>query len=638
MLMFAAAPVRGLALALPAMLGPPLLVVLFVTGHMGLPSPAFFLEHARRLPALARWLAGRWGGVEIPSPYRPAPEPPERDADGWYHDGDDLYRSAFVPAYLARLRWIAGDSATVRDLWWMALNPVIGAPIALLSPALLGCGLVAAWLRFPVAGGAAVLLGIAVGPASLHWHARWTRVLLAPTRANPGRVLDPRIVAGVRLCASMGLAFMAAALAAVQVLAIVVTATRLWPDIVPAGRRFVSWRRAQMGEWTGARIAEPYHREPPPPLPDHNGMYRTAWGEFGTLHRTRESAARAQRWQWTVRDPASWRDLAWLSLELPAATVVLAGPAALIAGGLVLCWLWMWINLLRLAGAQLPWSPDDLLHALLPALAGVPMPVVALAAAALGIAVSPAPLRWHARLSRSLLAPTKAAVMTRRIGELATSRTQLSDAQAVELRRIERDLHDGAQTRWIAVGIALGAAEDLITRDPEAARDMVAKAKDLSVSALGELRELIRGIHPPVLADRGLADAVRTLALDAPLDADVRVAVGGKIAPPIEAAVYFGVSELLANIAKHAEAKKVVVDLRHADGVLKATVTDDGRGGATARPGGGLHGIRRRLEGFDGVLTLVSPPGGPTVATLEIPCALSSPRTHSSSEKGSSTC
>ncbi|MFI6908745.1 sensor histidine kinase [Nonomuraea sp. NPDC050394] len=637
-LAFAAAPVRGLALAVPAMLGPPLLVVLFVTGHMGLPSPAFFVEHARRLPALARWLAGRWGGVEIPAPYRPAPEPPKRDAEGWHRDGDDLYRSAFVPAYLARLRWIAGDPATTRDLWWMALNPVIGGPLALLSPGLLGGGLALAWLQRPATGGAAALLGIAVGPASLRWHARWSGVLLAPARANPATVLAPRVSAGLRVCVSVGLAFVAAALATVQLLAILVTLTRLWPDTVPAVRRFVSWRRAQMGAWTGARIAEPYRGEPPAPVPDHNGSYRTAWGDFGTVHRTRESAARARRWQWTVRDPASWRDLAWLALELPVAAVLLAGPAALIAGGAVVCWLWVWISLLLLAGARVPWSPDDLLPALVPALAGVPAPVAAVAAAALGFAVGPVVLRGHAALSRLLLGPTKAAVMTRRIGELATSRTRLSDAQAAELRRIERDLHDGAQTRWIAVGMTLAAAEDLITRDPQAAGDLVAKAKDLSVSALAELRELIRGIHPPVLADRGLADAVRTLALDAPLEAEVRVAVGGQAAAPIETALYFGVSELLANIAKHAQARKVLVDLRHTDGVLKATVTDDGRGGATARPGGGLHGIRRRLEGFDGVLTLVSPPGGPTIATLEIPCALSSPRTPSSSGKGSSTC
>ncbi|MFI6538654.1 sensor histidine kinase [Nonomuraea sp. NPDC050547] len=620
-----------------AMLGPPLLVVLFVTAHMGLPSPAFFFEHARRLPALARRLSGRWGGVEIPSPYHPAPGSPKRDLDGWYRDGDDLYRSAAVPAYLARLRWIAGDSATTRDLWWMALNPLIGGPLALLTPALISGGLVVVWLQRPALGGAAVLLGIAVGPAALRWHARWTGALLAPARANAGQVLGPRVLTGLRLCASVALAFMAVVLAVVQVLAIVLTATRLWPDAVLAGRRYVSWRRVRLGAWTGVRIAEPYRGEPLPPQPDHNGSYRTMWGEFGTVHRTRESAARARRWQWIVRDPASWRDLAWLSLELPVA-VVLAGPAALIAGGFVICWLWVWIHLLRSVGWQVPWSPDDLLHASMPALAGVPAPVAGMAAAALGIAIAPLVLRWHARLSRLLLAPSKAAVMSQRIGELTTSRTQLSDAQAAELRRIERDLHDGAQTRWIAVGMTLGAVEDLIARDPEAAKEMVAKAKALSVSALGELRELIRGIHPPVLADRGLADAVRTLALDAPLDAEVRAIVGGQVAPPIEAAVYFAVSELLANVAKHAEASKVLVDLRHTNGVLKATVTDDGRGGAAAGSGGGLYGIRRRLEGFDGVLTLVSPPGGPTVATLEIPCALSSPRTPSSSEKGSSTC
>ncbi|MBE1589315.1 sensor domain-containing protein [Nonomuraea angiospora] len=639
---YAIAPVRCLALAGLAALGWPLLAAVFVGSHLGLPSPAFFVEQARRLPALARRLAGRWGGLEISPPYRPAPPPPRRDADGWYRDGDDLFRSAFLPGYVMKMRWIFRDPATWRDLYWMAVNPVVGGLPVVVPPALTAGGIAMIWLRHPVLGGAAVLLGIAMGPVMVRFHARWSRVLLAPApregRGGSAAVLVPRLVAGARLCASVGLAVAAAAPALAHVAAIVVTAMRLWPDAVLAARRFVSWRRTLIGDWTGVRIVSPYLDEPPMPAPNPDGSYRTGWGEFGTVHRRRESAVRAQRWRWTVRDPASWRDLAWLSLEVPVAAMLYAVPAALIIGGFVACcWLWVWIKALGLVGASIGWSPDDTLWAAVPALAGLPAPVAGLVAAALGIAVAPALLRCHARLSRSLLGPTRTAVLTRRVGALASSRTRISDAQAAELRRIERDLHDGAQARWIAVGMQLGAVEQLISADPEAAKAMIARAKDVSVTALAELRELIRGIYPPVLADRGLADAVRTLALDAPLEAEVLVDMAGQVPPPIEAAVYFAVSELLTNVAKHAAASKVSVELRHEGGLLTTTVTDDGLGGATAGRGGGLHGIRRRLDGFDGVLVISSPPGGPTVATLEIPCALSSPRTSTFSEKGSRT-
>ncbi|MFI6814532.1 sensor histidine kinase [Nonomuraea sp. NPDC050328] len=636
------APVRGLALAGLAAVGWPVLAVLFVAVHAGLPSPAFFVVQARRLPALARRLAGRWGGVTIPAPYLPEPPPPGPDAEGWYRDGDDLYRSAFVPAYLARLRWVARDPATWRDLAWLAVEPVVGGTLAGVGPALIGGGLVAAWSGWPVAGVAGVLAGLAVGPVSLRLHARWTRVLLArAARPGPGRVvsaLGRHALAAARLWASVGLAVVAVALAVAHIGTIVATAMRLWPETVLASRRFVARRRERFHRWTGARIAEPYRLAPVVPEPDADGSYRVVGGEFGAVHRSAASAARALRWQWTVRDPASWRDLAWLALELPAG-LVLAGPAVLVAGGLAACWAWVWLTALRLLGADLPWPlepwppPAGLSWTL-----GLWIPLAGLGAALAGAAVAPALLRLHARLSATLLGPTRAAVLAHRVSALSTSRTELGDAQAAELRRIERDLHDGAQARWIAVGMTLGAAEDLIARDPEAARDLVSRAKDLSVTALGELRELIRGIHPPVLADRGLPDAVRTLALDAPLDVEVQVDLPGTVPPPIAAAVYFAVSELLANAARHADATRVRIELRHSAGVLAVSVADDGRGGASAGPGGGLAGIRRRLSGFDGLLTLSSPPGGPTVATLEIPCALSSPRTSSSSGKDSLTC
>ncbi|MGW7307086.1 sensor histidine kinase, partial [Streptomyces sp. NPDC054835] len=206
------------------------------------------------------------------------------------------------------------------------------------------------------------------------------------------------------------------------------------------------------------------------------------------------------------------------------------------------------------------------------------------------------------------------------------------DVQAAELRRIERDLHDGAQARLVALGMALEQATRLLDTDPPAARALLVEVRATSERALQDLRELVHGILPPVLADRGLGDAVRSLALDSFLDVHVDNALPpGRLPAAVESAAYFAVAELLANAGKHSGGREVRIGLGHDAGVLRVSVADDGRGGADAATGGGLPGVRRRLLAFDGTLTLHSPPGGPTLATLEIPCASSSPKTSSSS-------
>jgi signal transduction histidine kinase len=212
---------------------------------------------------------------------------------------------------------------------------------------------------------------------------------------------------------------------------------------------------------------------------------------------------------------------------------------------------------------------------------------------------------------------------------LARTRTDTIDAGAAELRRIERDLHDGAQARLVAMGMTLDAIERQLETSPAAARALVAEAKQSSVRALSELRDLVRGIQPPVLADRGLVAAVRALALDSPLRVHVTAEVPGRPAVPVESAAYFAVSELLANVAKHAGPCEAWIDVRYSAGMLRAGVTDDGPGGADPARGSGLSGIERRLAAFDGLLAVSSPPGGPTVVNMEIPCALSSPKTFS---------
>ena len=262
----------------------------------------------------------------------------------------------------------------------------------------------------------------------------------------------------------------------------------------------------------------------------------------------------------------------------------------------------------------------------LTALLSVPL---GLAFIALGLWLAPHFLRWYGQAARSMLAPTKQATLERQVAHLSETRAEVVDTGAAEIRRIERDLHDGAQARLVAMGMTLSAAEQVIDDNPAAARALLLEARDASAKALTELRDLVRGIHPPVLADRGIGEAVRALAMDSRRKIQVTNELPGRPPAPVESAAYFAVSELLANVSKHAGASHVWIDMRYERGMLRIDVGDDGQGGANPSQGTGLRGIERRLSAFDGILALSSPPGGPTVATLELPCELSSPKTSS---------
>jgi signal transduction histidine kinase len=212
--------------------------------------------------------------------------------------------------------------------------------------------------------------------------------------------------------------------------------------------------------------------------------------------------------------------------------------------------------------------------------------------------------------------------LTQRVDRLDRTRRDATSTAVAELRRIERDLHDGAQARLVAVGMSLRAAEQLMAASPEAALALVAEARETSSRALADLRGLVRGIYPPVLADRGLADAVRTLAMDTPMTVETDITLSGEPPMPVAAAVYFGIAEVLTNAVRHSGADTVQIGIGYAGGLLRATVTDDGAGGADVSRGTGLAGVERRLATFDGVLAVNSPPGGPTIVVLEVPCAL----------------
>jgi signal transduction histidine kinase len=335
-----------------------------------------------------------------------------------------------------------------------------------------------------------------------------------------------------------------------------------------------------------------------------------------------------------AQDPASWRDLAWLFVHSTLGYAVGLVVLVLFGG-------FLWYSLLPLlwwilergpgpdAALQVGetdfgiWSIDSQADAI----AGFP---IGLGFLALWWWLAPAILRGYARLSALLLGPTLAS----RVRQLTESRAETVDAQAAELRRIERDLHDGAQARLVSLGLSLGMAEELVRTDPEAAIRLLAEARADSGEALAELRSLVRGIHPPVLADRGLPGAVQALAMAHPLPVTVHDRLPGRPAAPVESAAYFAIAEVLTNVAKHAWAGSAEVGLEYGDGVLRISVSDDGRGGASMTAGGGLRGVARRLSAFDGTVGITSPVGGPTVVTMEIPCELSSARTTPSSGTG----
>ncbi|MEU7414785.1 MULTISPECIES: sensor histidine kinase [Streptomyces] len=333
-----------------------------------------------------------------------------------------------------------------------------------------------------------------------------------------------------------------------------------------------------------------------------------------------------RRCKWILADPATWRDLLWLLLNCFVGLVGFV-PAALLyytGEGLVLaCGLWRPLA----DDGQGRWYASVTVDSWPSALAAGLLALVVFAG---WVFLGPPVLRGYAYFVRFLLGPTRQSQLASRVQHLSETRSGALDIQAAELRRIERDLHDGAQARLVSLGLQLGAVDRKMNQDPEEARRLLRQARTSSVQALRELRDLVHGIHPPVLAERGLADALRALGLASPLQVTVVVDLPGRLPDPVESAVYFAVSELLTNALKHADARRVEVVAWREDDILHARVTDDGRGGADASAGSGLEGIGRRLASFDGVLEIDSPPGGPTVIEMELPCALSSPKTSSS--------
>ncbi|MDW6061491.1 sensor domain-containing protein [Streptomyces sp. FXJ1.4098] len=358
---------------------------------------------------------------------------------------------------------------------------------------------------------------------------------------------------------------------------VLVVGAAVLPETVLLLRRMAGFKRREVGAWSGKPVPEAYV-----PLT----------GEL------------SERVRAATRDPSTYQDLRWLfahfgyGLILAYVSLIVWSVGVFVDG--------VWCGLLKRPAVVLP---------LLSRLADV-----------------------DASWSTALLTPSpearRSADLAERVEELTVTRAGAVAAHGAELRRIERDLHDGAQARLVALSMRVGLAKRAYDKDPDTARRLLDDAQNQAEEALAELRHVVRGIHPPILTDRGLVGAVRALAassgLDVAVDAD---GVEGEDLPrapaAVEAAAYFVIAEALTNAAKHSGSQRARVELIRTAGRLRIVVRDEGQGGAetpAAAPGGGmggsgLLGMRRRVAALDGTMEVNSPVGGPTVIEVELPCA-----------------
>jgi signal transduction histidine kinase len=340
----------------------------------------------------------------------------------------------------------------------------------------------------------------------------------------------------------------------------------LLPETVLLIRRMAGAKRSMTSEWTGQEIHEAYL----PITGPLRGRLRTA-----------------------VRDPGTFADLRWMVADYGYGCLgflaVPLWPAGLLIDG-------VWCGLLSRRPVVLP---------LITRLADL-----------------------DAACSIALLKPSPKALLTERVEELTQTRAGAIAAHGAELRRIERDLHDGAQARLVALSMRIGLAKRAYDHDPQTARRLLDEAQEQAEEALAELRHIVRGIHPPILTDRGLAGAVRALAASSGLEVTVRaddLDTGPRAPAAVEAAAYFVVAEALTNASRHSGSSRAEVSLTRTGAGVRVVARDEGKGGAVLTGndtgGTGLAGMRRRVAALDGTFTLTSPAGGPTVIDVELPCA-----------------
>ena len=329
-------------------------------------------------------------------------------------------------------------------------------------------------------------------------------------------------------------------------------------------------------------------------------------------HRRHEGPAHRRAWRW-LRSAATWKELGYHLVHLPKAVVFSTIALGAWAIGLALVTMPLYLSHVPAERARLGWwriHPGG--EALLAAALGL---VVLLTAPWVTRGLSRASLG----MAEGLLAGGETEVLRQRVATVEASRAEVVDAAEAERRRIERDLHDGAQQRLVALAMSLGMAKEKMDSDPEAAKALVDEAHREAKNALVELRDLARGLHPPVLTDRGLHAAVAGLASRAPVPVEVDLRVTRRAPPSIEGIAYFVISESLTNVARHSGARRARTLVADEGRRLVVEVSDDGIGGASAERGSGLRGLADRVRAVDGTFLVTSPPGGPTTVRAELP-------------------
>jgi signal transduction histidine kinase len=332
------------------------------------------------------------------------------------------------------------------------------------------------------------------------------------------------------------------------------------------------------------------------------------------LPRTEPGAGFVARWQGWTRSAWLWRLVWYQLLRLP------------VAGALAFCAVaWWWAAIICFVLAAQPPGPVYLIGWPLGPVSLTPAETAVLVVAGVaGLLAWPAVVRavpWaEAALGRWLLGPSRASQLSTEVARLSQARSLAVASAEAERRRIERDLHDGLQPQLVNLALDLGLARSRLRSDPGAAQSIIDRAHEEAKRAAGDLRNLVRGIHPSVLDERGLDAALSALVASCTVPVAVHVSLPSRPAQAVEGTAYYVVAEAVTNVSKHSAARKAAVRIGYASGALRVTVEDDGRGGARLDPGGGLAGLAARVAALDGTFELSSPAGGPTRIEAVIPC------------------
>lgn len=361
--------------------------------------------------------------------------------------------------------------------------------------------------------------------------------------------------------------------------------------------------RSRIRVFLGVNIPNPYLN-----LGDEPAPLRRAHGIIAKLRHPMLDVFFKRAWRF-VRSAQLWRDIVYLLLLLPLGCL-----------GLIVVWLPVpflaapFIVVLGGDASTFFWNIDNLFEALLAFIAGA---VVLVPSSMLVNIVA----NLNGEMGRRFLAPSTEEVLSERVEELTESRSAIMRAMHLERRRIERDLHDGAQQRLVSLAMELGLAREKMGTDLEAARKLIDESHEDAKLVLAELRDLVRGIHPAVLTDRGLDAAISAIAGRSRIPVGVDIRLADRQPDEVEGTAYFVVVEALTNIAKHSEASEANVAIRRDRGWLRITVADNGKGGADPAEGSGLRGLSDRITALDGRMVIESPPGVGTTLMVEIPCA-----------------